>query len=153
MPDACDDFGRHHIVRQDVRRIKVAAAPVRVEESARVHVPPYVPNVLVRVVEGVVPATRTQLVEILGIAEGSPYPAQCKKPGRVDTAWAGALNTAHADVEGMLTHIAVYRLDLFRLAILLDTYRAAPPLAGFFQISYRVFAYSIDCFSHKCRIA
>src|SRR3989338_2247086 len=115
MPEARDDFGRHHIMWSDPGRIKITAPVVSVEEPAEHQPPAQIEKILPREVHRVGPAARPQLVGVLRIAERPPDPADAEITcGNIFRTYP---YSPHADVEWMLPHVAVNRADYFGIAI------------------------------------
>src|SRR3989344_310718 len=132
MPHRRDGFRRHHVVREDPRRVKVRASAEHVEKAARLRVPAHIPQILPRVVERIAPTTRTHLISPLRIRYRPPQPTYAGVFGGMKIFGGCNINSSRADIEREFSHISVYRFYLLRLTVLRETQSSTPRLLSFF---------------------
>ena len=100
-------------MRHDVGRIEVRAPTVTIEISANHEVPTDIIVILPRIVEGVAPPTRTQLIHVLRISHWSPYPSDAHVSSGTEILLVGNVDTPHADAKDVLTHVSLHGFDCF----------------------------------------
>src|SRR3990167_78590 len=126
MPDGRNLFRRHHVVRHYPRRVEMRAAAVGVEEAPNHEIPADTVEILPRKVKRVAPSARTQLVHVLRISHRSPYPTDARITWGTEIFGIRDVDTAHADVERMLSHVAVHCFDDLRVSVQWDTGEGFP---------------------------
>src|SRR3989344_7512483 len=98
-------------------------------------IPSQVPDILVRIIEGRVPAARAKLVQILRVPHRSPDPTHVIPPSAKEVLFIGNKDSVDADVEGMLTHVAFDGTYLLVDAIHLYTRELLPPVGRIVRVS------------------
>src|SRR3989344_2591243 len=115
--------------------------PVAIEEAPRMQVPPQVPHVLPRIVEGCVPPAGAELVQILRVAIRAHHPLHREEVCGIESFGSRDIDAAHTDVERMFAHVALDCPDLLRLTVVLNAHRTLPLVFRTNDIAYGIFTY------------
>src|SRR3989344_785440 len=113
------------------------APAIGIKKPALHQAPANILVVLPRVIERIAPPARTHLVHVLRIADRPPYPANAGVPCRVEVLCVGNIHAAHPDIEGVLAHIAVHRLDELGEAVLRHTNDRLPRIFCLSVVRFR----------------
>ena len=139
MPECRDDLRRHDVVRQRVRRIEVRASPVAIKKALGVKVPTKIPEILIRIVEGRVPASWTHLIHMRWISHRVPDPAHV-----VPSLWFEIFrlrypHAAHPDVVRVLAHVAPNGADYLVDVVELGARERLPSIGRIVRIADELF--------------